>query len=65
MKEELTWSPDQIEKNEPQETFLEWYSSTLSDFIYKMTIASVLFFITYPWAAFFCAPYYFMGRGKE
>lgn len=65
MIEELTISSTDKEKNEFGGTFIEWYSSILTDYIYKMTIASVLFFITYPWMAFFWPPYYFMGRRKE
>ena len=40
----------------------QWYSSVLTDYIYKMTVATVLFFICYPWAAFFWPPYYFVKR---
>lgn len=66
MGEELTISPtDQKSENELEGTFFEWYSSTLTDSIYKMTIASVLFFISYPWAAFLWAPYYFMRRWTD
>jgi uncharacterized PurR-regulated membrane protein YhhQ (DUF165 family) len=65
MMEELTKpSTDQVEENELGETFIEWYALTLTDYIHKMTIASVLFFITYLWMAFFWPPYYFMGRRK-
>jgi hypothetical protein len=61
MEEESTTSIDKRE-NELEGTFFQWYSSTLTDCIYKMTVASVLFFISYPWAAFLCPPYYFMRR---
>jgi hypothetical protein len=63
MNEELTISStDQESKNELEGTFFQWYNSTLTDYIYKMTIATVLFFISYPWAAFLWPPYYFTRR---
>lgn len=65
MKEHLIMSTDDVETNEIEDPFLKWYTSTLTDYIYKMTIASVLFFISYPWAAFFWPPYYFTDRRKE
>jgi hypothetical protein len=65
MKEQLITSTDHVEANEIEDPFLEWYTSTLTDYIYKMTIASVLFFISYPWAALFWLPYYFTDRRKE
>ncbi len=64
MEEPAKPSTGPMEKNE-LETFIEWYTSTLTDYIYKMTIASVPFFISYPWAALFWPPYYFIGRRKE
>jgi hypothetical protein len=66
MEEELTIpSTDQKSENEPEDTFFQWYSSILTDYIHKMTIASVLFFVSYPWAAFLWAPYYFMRRWTD
>lgn len=50
---------------EPADSVFEWYSSTWTDYIYKMTIASVLFFISCPWAAFLWPPYYFMRRSSR
>jgi len=41
---------------------IELYFSTLTDYIYKITAATVLFFISYPWAAFYWPPYYFIRR---
>jgi hypothetical protein len=61
--EELTMPfTDQNIEKEPEDAVFEWYSSMWTDYIYKMTIASVLFFISYPWAAFLWPPYYFMRR---
>ena len=47
-----------VVESESENELLEWYTSTLTDYIFKMTLASVLFFITYPWAALFWAPFY-------
>jgi len=45
------------------------YSSIMTDFvcdvIYKTTLATILFFMSYPWAALFWPPYYFMKRQNE
>jgi hypothetical protein len=65
MEEPMISSTDQTGKNELGDTYIQWYSSTLTDYIYKTTIATVLFFISCPWAAFFWPPYYFMKRLKE
>jgi hypothetical protein len=62
MKEELISSTDQRREDEPAETLIQWYSSIFTDYIYKMTIASVLFSASYPWAALLWAPYYFTPR---
>jgi hypothetical protein len=62
MEEELISSTHEKSENALEGTFFQWYSSTLTDYIYKMTVASVLFFISYPWAAFLWAPYYFTRR---
>lgn len=51
---------DQKTEKEPEDALFQWYNSTWTDYIYKMTVASVLFFISYPWAAFLWPPYYFM-----
>ena len=44
------------------------YTYTMNDFvcdlIYKTTVATVLFFMSYPWAALFWPPYYFTKRQK-
>jgi hypothetical protein len=42
----------------------QWYASMLADYIYKMTVALVLFFATYPGAAFWWPPYYFYPYQK-
>jgi hypothetical protein len=60
MTEELI-VPDtpRVVESESESELLEWYISTLTDYIFKMTLASVLFLITYPWTALFWPPYYF------
>lgn len=41
---------------------LRQYSSTLADYIYKMTSASVLFLMCFPWTALWWPPYYYYYR---
>jgi hypothetical protein len=55
-------APIERNKKEPEIELIQWYTSTLTDWIFKMTLASVLFFTWCPWAAFFWPPYYFMKR---
>jgi len=62
MEELMMPFADQKTENEPENALFQWYNSTWADYIYKMTVASVLFFISYPWAAFLWPPYYFMRR---
>ena len=59
MTEELIM-PDtaRVAETESENEWLQWYISALTDYISKMTLASVLFFITYPWAALFWPPFY-------
>jgi hypothetical protein len=38
---------------------IEWYTQLTADYVYKLTLASVLFFVTFPWAALWWPPYYF------
>jgi hypothetical protein len=38
---------------------IEWYTQLTADYVYKLTLASVLFFVTFPWMAFWWPPYYF------
>ena len=58
-----------LEDNQPKKreenTMVELYSSIWSDWMFKMTMASMLFLITFPWAAFYWPPYYHdVGRSK-
>ena len=48
-----------------QDPFFEWYISVATDLIYKATLATVLLFITCPWAAFLWPPYYFLRRDSQ
>ena len=66
MTEELIM-PDtaRVAETESENEWLDRYLSTLTDYTFKMTLASVLFFITYPWAALFWPPYYLMTRWNE
>ena len=41
------------------------YAAMLADYIHKVTIASVLFFATYPWAALWWPPFYFYSHHKQ
>jgi len=45
-----------------EDSVFDLYVSVWADYIHKMAIASVLFFITCPWAAFFWPPYYSIQR---
>ena len=38
---------------------IKWYTHVTADYVYRMTLASVLFFVTFPWAALWWPPYYF------
>ncbi|HEX7033377.1 MAG TPA: hypothetical protein VF172_10290 [Nitrososphaera sp.] len=41
------------------------YVSLWADYIYKMTVAMMLFFIACPWAAFFWPPYYYYSAQRR
>ena len=51
----------EYEKQPSDETYdvVEHYESIMADYVFKMTIATVLFFATFPWAAMFWPPYYY------
>ncbi len=51
---------DELKESEP-----DLHVSVSTDYIYKMTIAMVLFFISYPWAAFFWPPYYYYSAQRR
>jgi hypothetical protein len=60
----ITDAPHVVEGKSESE-LSEWYSSMLTDFALKMTLASVLFFITWPWAALLWPPNYSVRRCNE
>lgn len=44
--------------------FMDLYDSMIVDYYTKLTLATVVFFSSFPWAAFFWPPYYYY-RGKS
>jgi|GEM_PF-4335027 len=54
-----------IEENELGKTLIEWYIFTLTGYTYNMAMTTVMFSISYPWAAFLRSPCCLMeGRNK-
>jgi hypothetical protein len=52
-------------KEPPYDPFVEWYVSVVTDYVYKATIATVVFFACCPWAALFWPPYYLTRRSSK
>ena len=48
-----------------QISFVDLYESMISDYIHKLTIATVFFFSCNPWAALFGPPYYYYNRKRS
>ena len=48
-----------------QISFVDLYESMISDYIHKLTIATVFFFSCNPWAALFWPPYYYYNRKRS
>lgn len=58
-----TRNPDTKEASYDQ--LFESYISVTTDYVYKATIATIMFFTCWPWAALFWPPYYFMRRTSQ
>lgn len=48
-----------------QRLFMDSYESMLCDYITKLTVATVFFFLCNPWAALFWPPYYYYYSNKR
>lgn len=65
MAQELIESKDSHIVEIPNDPFFEWYISATTDFIHKATLATVMFFVSWPWVALFWPPYYFVRRASQ
>jgi len=43
----------------------EWYTDVAADLVFKTTLASVLFFASFPWAALWWPPFYIYYRHSK
>lgn len=48
-----------------QDLFMDLYESMIRDYITKLTVASVFFFLCNPWAALFWPPYYYHNNKRS
>jgi hypothetical protein len=52
-------------KETPYDPFFEMFVSQVVDYVHKATLATIMFFTCWPWAALFWPPYYFMRRARQ
>ena len=58
-------SKQQHASTRSQNLFVDFYESTICDYINKLTLTTVFFFYCNPWAALFWPPYYYYNRKRS